>query len=195
METNSEAYKEHLENKYLPGRDKYLQWVFYPKILNQFNNGAIIDLGCGTGEFLKFADYKKRSITGIDNNPFLVQKCLDLGFDVRVDSVTKLETIERKISNALCDNVLEHLEIEEIDTFFSEISSKLDETGTLVIIVPDKKGFKHDPTHKTFVNKEIISSFCEKYFLKLSKVFYHPINLKFVGSFFYLNMQVFVIKK
>ena len=32
METNSEAYKEHLENKYLPGRDKYLQWFFYPKI-------------------------------------------------------------------------------------------------------------------------------------------------------------------
>lgn len=195
MKTESSEYKEHLENKYLPGRALYLRFTFYPKILKQFDNNQIIDLGCGTGEFLLYARMKGRAISGIDNNPFLVEKSTKLGFNVEIDNVTALDTVKNKIYNAVCDNVLEHLELEEIDMFFLTISEKLHNEGTLVVIVPDRKGFKHDPTHKTFLNKSIIKNYCQKYSLKLSKVFYHPINLGFVGSFFYLNMQVFVIKK
>jgi len=195
MKTESSEYKEHLENKYLPGRALYLRWFFYPKIIKQFNIKEIIDLGFGTGEFLNYARSKGRTISGIDNNPFLVEKSSNFGFDVKLDNITTLDTIENSIFNAICDNVLEHLDLNEIDKFFSTISEKLIKNGTLVVIVPDLKGFQHDPTHKTIVDKSLIKGFCEKYFLNLYKTFYHPINLKFVGKFFYLNMQVFVIKK
>jgi SAM-dependent methyltransferase len=194
MKTESQAYKEHLENKYLPGRDKYLQWFFYPKILRQFNSFNIIDLGCGTGEFLKFLKLNKRAFLGIDNNPFLVEKCVKLGYEVILDDLTKLENIKLPIENALCDNVLEHLDLIQINYFFSAIKIKMAKKGTLIIIVPDKKGFQHDPTHKTFVNIQIIEEMCTKYNVQLQKSFAHPINIKSVGNFFYLNMQVFVIK-
>jgi len=194
METSSEAYKEHLENKYIPGRDKYLQCIFYPKILRQFNIGEILDLGCGTGEFLQFLKSKNRKFSGIDNNSFLVEKCINKGFDVKLGDVTKLENIRENTENALCDNVLEHLDMNQIDMFFAAIKRKMAKSGKLVVIVPDKKGFQHDPTHKTFVNRQIIEELCLKYEIKLQKSFYHPINIGLIGIYFYLNMQVFVIK-
>lgn len=194
METSSEAYKEHLENKYLPGRDKYLQYIFYPKILKQFSKGKIIDLGCGTGEFLQFLKLKNRELSGIDNNPYLVEKCVNKGFDVKLDDVTKLENIAENTENALCDNVLEHLDMNQIDMFFAALKRKMAKNGNLVVIVPDKKGFQHDPTHKTFVNKQIIDKMCSKHEIQLQNNFSHPINISFVGNIFYLNMQVFVIK-
>jgi trans-aconitate methyltransferase len=194
METNSEAYKEHLENKYLPGRDKYLQWFFYPKIVRQFNSDEIVDLGYGTGEFLQFLKMKNRCFSGIDNNPFLVEKCVSKGFDVKLDDVTKLENIKQNTENALIDNVLEHLDLNQINDFFAALKQKMTKNGNLVVIVPDKKGFQHDPTHKTFVNRQLIEKMCSNHGIKLQKVFSHPINIGLVGNYFYLNMQVFVIK-
>jgi len=194
METNSEAYKTHLENKYLPGRAQYLRSIFYPKILNQFDSGKIVDLGCGTGEFLKFLQIQKRDFSGIDNNPYLVKKCTDMGFKVNLDDVTKFESIERgSVENALCDNVLEHLDMQQINEFFLTIKQKMSAHGNLVIVVPDKKGFKHDPTHKTFVDKNIIETMCSKHGIQLKNNFCHPVNSTFIGKYFYLNMQVFTL--
>lgn len=194
MKTNSEAYKEHLENKYLPGRDKYLQWIFYPKILRQFNAGEVVDLGCGTGEFVRYLKLRKREVSGIDNNPFLVKKCVDMGFDVKLDDITKLENIKQGIGNALCDNVLEHLDSKQINDFFQAIKYKMCSQGRLVIIVPDSKGFRHDPTHKTFVDRELVEDMCSKYNMQVINAFSHPVNMKLIGDYFYLNMQVFTIR-
>jgi trans-aconitate methyltransferase len=194
METQSREYKEHLEKKYLPFRDKYLQLFFYPKIAHQFSSDKIIDLGCGTGEFLKFLSMKGRQFSGIDNNPYLVQKCREMGFDVQLDDVTRLSTIVEPVQNAIIDNVLEHLELQQIDLFFGAAKAKMAHGGILVVIVPDKKGYKYDPTHRTFVNKEIISSMCTKNKIELEDDFSHPIDLRIVGNILYLNMQVFKIR-
>jgi trans-aconitate methyltransferase len=194
METSSEAYKKHLENKYLPGRSMYLRSIFYPKILKEFDSGRIVDLGCGTGEFLKFLQTKKQDFSGIDNNPYLVKKCIDMGFKVNFDDVTKLESIQQaSVENAMCDNVLEHLDLEQINDFFVSIKPKMVTNGKLVVIVPAKKGFEHDPTHKTYVNQKIIETICAKYEIQLKNHFFHPVNISFAGNFFYLNMQVYTL--
>lgn len=193
MITESEEYKEHLENKYLPGRTKYLHWFFYPKIMRQFSSKPIVDLGCGTGEFLSYLSKKKREFSAIDNNPFLVEKCVKNGFKVKLDDVTTLATLGN-MDNAVIDNVLEHLDLNQINAFFTSAKSKMNAGGILVVVVPDEKGYKYDPTHKTFVNTTIINQMCEKHGLKLINKFLHPFNLGFMGRILYLNMQVFTIK-
>lgn len=194
METNTEAYKEHLENKYLPGRDRYLRWFFFPKILKQFNEGDVLDLGFGTGEFLKFLRSKGRPCSGIDSNPFLTDLMVKQGFDVKLDDITKLDTIAKPIKNAVSDNVLEHLELQQIDAVFGCLKQKMEKNGIWVVIVPLEKGYRRDPTHKTFVNRTTIEQMCHKYQLKPKKRFYHPVNIDGVGNFFYLNMQVYTIQ-
>jgi trans-aconitate methyltransferase len=193
METSSKEYKEHLENKYLPGRAFYLKKFFYPKIFSYFKEGDVVDLGFGTGEFLDYVKSKGRKITGIDSNTFLVNMCKERGFDVTIDDVTQLNTIHTPMSNAIIDNVLEHLDMEQINSFFDKVSKKMKKGGTLVVIVPDSKGYQRDPTHKTFVNKEIISQMCSKYGCSIKDNFLHPFNMGFMGRILYLNMQVFVI--
>jgi SAM-dependent methyltransferase len=193
METTTEEYKEYLENKYLPGRSMYLRIFFYPKILRQFGPGSIVDLGCGTGEFLKYLKLKNRSFSGSDNNPHLVGLCKKMGFDVVLDDVTKLENVPSQMENAVIDNVLEHLDKDQINSFFSEAKKKMKAGGTLVVIVPGERGYTYDPTHKTFVNPEIINEMCSVYGLKLVRKFRHPFNIHFISKILYLNMQVFTI--
>ena len=195
METDSNEYKNHLLNKYLPGRRFYLSHVFYPKILQQFCDGEIVDLGCGTGEFLQFFKNRNRKGIGIDNNPYLVKECKLKGYNVILDSVITMENIHSEIKNALCDNVLEHLDIKEIHSFFNRIDQILSENGTLIISVPDKKGYKYDPTHKSFIDFPLINTLSQKYGMRITKYFYHPINLRLLGRILYLNMQVFVIRR
>jgi SAM-dependent methyltransferase len=194
METNTEEYKEHLEEKYLPGRDMYLNMFFYPKIMRQFGSGTIYDLGFGTGAFLRYLKTKGRDFFGIDSNPYLVALNKKNGFNVVEDDVTTLANITKPMENAICDNVLEHLDKEQIDSFFKVCKQKFASGGTLVVIVPDKKGYERDPTHKTFVEKPLIEEMCKKHGAKLHKNFNHIFNSRWVASWFYLSMQVFVIK-
>jgi len=194
METNTEEYKEHLEEKYLPGRDVYLNTFFYPKIMRQFSAGTIYDLGFGTGAFLRYLKAKGRDFFGIDSNPYLVELNKKNGFKVAEDDVTTLVNITKPMENAICDNVLEHLDKEQIDSFFKACKQKFAPGGTLVVIVPDKKGYERDPTHKTFVEKPLIEEMCKKHGAKLHKNFNHIFNSRWVASWFYLSMQVFVIK-
>jgi 2-polyprenyl-3-methyl-5-hydroxy-6-metoxy-1,4-benzoquinol methylase len=194
METNSAEYKEHLEEKYLPGRDMYLNTFFYPKIMRQFSNEAITDLGFGTGAFLRYLKSKGRDFAGIDSNPHLVKLNRDAGFKVEEDDVTVLRTITQPMKNAICDNVLEHLDMQQIDSFFKVCREKFAKGGTLVVIVPDVKGYQRDPTHKTFVTEEIVRGMCQKHAATLRSYFCHPFNWRPIGRILYLNMQVFVIK-
>jgi SAM-dependent methyltransferase len=194
LETDSYNYKIYLQRKYLPGRHKYLKWVFFPKILKQFCERPIVDLGCGSGEFLKYLRLMKRDSFGVDSNKFFVEELRKMGLSVMHDNITTCKNIPSGIQNALCDNVLEHLSNTEINNFFIALKKKMSKGGKLVIIVPDKKGFQHDPTHKTYIEKKFIENICSKHSILYETSFNHPLNLPFVGQFFYLNMQVFILR-
>jgi len=195
METKSDDYSEYLEEKYLPGRDIYLNRLFYPRVFNELGEGSILDLGFGAGAFLKFASGKGRKVTGIDSNDSFVAKAKDQGFKVALDDITTLSTISGSIENAVTDNVLEHLEEHQIDSFFKAFNSKLAPGGRLVAIVPDAKGYEKDPTHRTFVTQEYLTPICKKHGLTIRKYFCFPFNNRTIGKFFYLNMQIFVIER
>ncbi len=191
MDTKSKAYKKHLEKKYLPGRDLFLHYIIYPKYMQSFNKNKIYDLGCGMGEFLIFCRKKNIDAFGIDSNPSFVTFCKNKELNVQEGNIINLYNI--KIDNAICDNVLEHLNLNQIDSFFKNIKEIIQPKGILLIIVPCEKGYQCDPTHQTFIDESIIFEFCQKYQLIINKQYYHPINRKFIGKYFYLNMSIFEI--
>ena len=193
MKTDTDTYAEYLEEKYLPGRDLYLNKFFYPRIYRELGDGEVIDLGFGTGAFLRFLTSKQHVSKGIDSNPRFVEIANE--FNVALDDITELNTLTTPIENAVVDNVLEHLTLEQITDFFRVFSSKLAANGRLVAIVPDAKGYQKDPTHLTFVTPSILQPICKEFGLKIDKKFCYPFNSRFVGKFFYLNMQVIVITR
>lgn len=193
MKTESESYADYLEEKYLPGRNLYLNRLFYPRVYRELGDGSVVDLGFGAGAFLRFLKSKNRKSFGIDSNPRFVE--LAKGFNVSQDDITQLKTLSAPIHNAVTDNVLEHLTLAQIETFFKVFSQKLASDGRLVAIVPDAKGYEKDPTHQTFVTRELLEPICAANGLKVSKFFCYPFNSRAVGKLFYLNMQIFVITK
>jgi cyclopropane fatty-acyl-phospholipid synthase-like methyltransferase len=195
MRTDEKQYSDYLEAKYLPGRSVYLRWIFYPKLFRTFRGmETIFDLGCGTGEFLKECRRRKRDAIGIDSNETLANRCRAQGYNVENDSICELNSLKgRPFRYAVCDNVLEHLEVHEIKRFFERVEALLEPQGTLICVVPGRMGFKKDPTHKTYVSGELLEHLLKANKLKIRRSYYHPFNLPGVDKCLYLNMQVFEI--
>ena len=195
MKTEDSQYSQYLENKYLPGRSLYLSRIFYPKLFRAFRTpDPIIDLGCGTGEFLKYCRRKKREAIGVDSNEELARKCRNKGLDVLKDSICELTSLKgRQFKYAICDNVLEHLGLEALNRFFERMDSLLLSEGTLTCIVPGIRGFETDPTHKTFISESVLSNLLSKRALRITNYYFHPFNFRNLDRYFYLNMQVFEI--
>lgn len=195
MQTVDDEYSEYLEQKYLPGRQLYLEKLFYPRIINELTDGPILDLGFGAGAFMKFASSKGYKISGIDSNPKFVEKAKSSGYEVYLGDLTDLDNVDDNIQNAIVDNVLEHLDESSIEKFLKIFSRKLSNTGKLIIIVPGEKGFTHDPTHETFVDYNLLNKICKKHDLKIEKFYRFPFNSHFISKVFYLNMQIMVVVK
>src|SRR5690349_7954904 len=95
MRTDEKQYSDYLENKYLPGRTLYLRYFFYPKLFRAFpGTDTIVDLGCGTGEFLKSCRQRKRDVIGIDSNEALANRCRQNGFRVELDDICELASLK-----------------------------------------------------------------------------------------------------
>jgi cyclopropane fatty-acyl-phospholipid synthase-like methyltransferase len=197
MKTDTKEYHDYLEKRYLLGRSYYLKYALYPRLFREFHtNEPIIDLGCGTGEFLSCCKQCGWKCVGIDSNESLVMKCVARGHDARVDNLCHLSSLQGiRFSNAISDNVIEHLDANEIALFFRQVEALLSPHGVLVCIVPGPSGFKRDVTHKTYVDGALLSRTMINTKLKVTKAFFHPINIASVATVLYLNMQVFVIRR
>ena len=195
MRTDSQGYSDYLNAKYLPGRRLYLRWLFYPKLFRRFaTNDTIVDLGCGTGEFLSYCRQKKRDVIGVDSNQAFAAKCQADGFKVLVDDICQLKSLDSShFKHVICDNVLEHLQKDQLKAFFNRLNTLLLPGGTFVCIVPGRRGYKCDPTHKTFVNRVLLDSLLAGLPLTIKSQFFHPLDMCGIDRWFYLNMQVFEI--
>src|SRR5579859_657073 len=97
MKTETNEYSDYLYKKYLPGRRQYLAWLFYPKILRAFSgHDPIVDLGCGTGEFLRYCKGRHRKTLGVDSNQSLVAKNRNGGFEIILDDICELSSLRGK---------------------------------------------------------------------------------------------------
>jgi SAM-dependent methyltransferase len=193
MDTRSPNYKNYLERKYLPGRELYLHGWMYPRYLREFIPGTVLDLGCGTGSFLLFCKARGVPAVGIDSNPSMVEACLAQGLKAQVDDVVSPSTISAPMANAVCDNVLEHLPLAQIELFFAHMKLHMQKGGVLLIAVPNRKGFLRDPTHVTFVEGGLIDRMARIHNLCVSSRFCFPLKNRFFGERFYINMSVYKI--
>lgn len=191
MQTNEEAYVDFLETKYRPGRDFYLTHFIYPRCAAEFSPGLIYDIGCGLGAFLEYCKRRDLPAKGFDSNPQLVERCLKKGLAVTLEDIVRPKADYPPAPNLICDNVLEHLTADEIDAFFSNVKRYWVPGGVLLVIVPNRRGYESDPTHKTFVDKKIISEMALKYQLTLTRQYRHPIRWKIPGDCYIFNMTVF----
>jgi SAM-dependent methyltransferase len=143
--------------------------------------GRTIDFGCGTGELLQ--KLPPGSI-GLEINHTTVEYCQRKGLDVYLyepqQDQYRLSGFEAGTYESLMlSHVLEHLEHPEhvVRTLF-QAARRLD-IQRIVVIVPGKKGFAFDSTHRTYIDWTFFTNqnFTEIEGFRTMKHHYFPINI------------------
>lgn len=151
------------------------------KLINSFNSDqkTLLDIGCGTGDFLETAQKDNWLITGIEPN----QSAREIANSKTNNSVFEIEMLANLKPNSFdvitLWHVLEHLPNLEMHTaIFKKL---LKPNGTLVIAVPNYKSFDAQhyknfwaaydvPRHLWHFSKTSISKLFQKEHLNLVKV-------------------------
>lgn len=97
------------------------------------NKGSLLDIGCGTGYFLKAAQKSEWKVTGVEPNKTARNLAKDKGLKV----YNKLEKIDDKKSYNCISlfHVLEH--VHELRKTIKKLLQHLDDNGALMIAVPN----------------------------------------------------------
>ena len=116
------------------------------KQIAQKQNGTLMDIGCGTGEFLKTMKQSGWDIKGVEVNKE-ARKLAEVNTDSIIMNQSEYFKSEQKYDVITLWHSLEHLH--ELEKYLNKISKSLNTNGVLIIAVPNYKSFdaeyyKHD---------------------------------------------------
>ena len=93
----------------------------------------ILDLGCGTGRFIKKNPEK---IIGLDLNQNALDMCRSKNFKVKHGSATDIPFEDNSFDGVHCSHLIEHLMPEEAHKLLCEINRVLTKDGVFVLRTP-----------------------------------------------------------
>lgn len=147
------------------------------KLIDQYSldEKILLDIGCGTGEFLAYAKNKNWNTVGVEVN----QNARNKASNKNLKIYKSLEDLPNRQFNIISLwHVLEHLP--NLNEKISLIKTKLDDNGTLIIAVPNYKSYdaKHykefwaaydTPRHLWHFSQDAIKILFEKHNFKVTK--------------------------
>jgi SAM-dependent methyltransferase len=119
--------------------------------LKRLNLGFTLDLGCGLGRNLLHLGGHG---VGIDHNRSSVEVARHRGLNVFLPEefdVTRFNSPDT-FDAILMAHVIEHMSEDEAVTLLRTYVRLLKEGGRVVLITPQERGFRSDPTHRQFTD-------------------------------------------
>lgn len=110
----------------------------YNLISGFFNRGRILDVGCGTGDFLKKFKEESWKVKGIEPSEIARKQAIE-NHNLDVDESTDLRELEGEFDIITMWHVLEH--VTELNTTVSEFNRLLSQDGKVIIAVPNLESF------------------------------------------------------
>ena len=149
----------------------------YNLVSEFFYNGRILDIGCGTGDFLQKCKLKNWETKGIEPSAIARKQAIE-NYNLDVDECTNLKKLSGEFDIITMWHVLEH--VTELNTTVSEIKKLLSKKGKAIIAVPNLESFdscyykKHWaaydlPIHFYHFSKASITKLFKKHGLSLRK--------------------------
>lgn len=149
----------------------------YNLISGLFNKGRILDIGCGTGDFLNKCKTEKWETKGIEPSE-IARKQAIANYNLDVDEYIDLRDLKGEFDVITMWHVLEH--VTELNTTVSELKRLLSPDGKVIIAVPNLESFDASyykkywaaydlPIHLYHFSKESIIKLFEKHGFSLRK--------------------------
>ena len=135
-----------------------------PFIYHYFNNSKVLDVGCGSGGFIK---RDPKNYHGIDISKSLVNICVEKGLNAIVGSATDLPFENESIEAINCNNVIEHLPPDSAATMLNEFARVLKKDGIVMLRSPLGENvwdtFSHIRPYPPMAIKKLITSETEDF--------------------------------
>ena len=149
------------------------------KTLEEYANiihGDILDIGCNHGAttyWLK--DFNVNSITGLDINAAALEYARKLFSKISIPSKfidldLTTNVLDESFDTIISFHTLEHVYLEDVDNFISNIYSMLKEGGHLIIGLPYETAY-YDPCHVEFYNEHSLNELMTRNSFKVVKSF------------------------
>lgn len=160
----------------------------YGRLLRRLNPGYILDVGCGLGRIL--AQVGGRGI-GIDANPACVQATREAGFEAFLPS--EFDVPSATFDSLVFAHVLEHLSAATGEMLIETYLPYLRVGGKVVVICPQSRGQRTDPTHVRMIGPAEIEQMASNLGLRIAKLRSFPFPA-WMGRVFTYNETVAVLK-
>ena len=117
--------------KYIDSQERSFLNAFLPKKTSK----KILDLGCGTGRFLDYANF------GVDISPNMIAiaKSKFPDKEIKEGSVSDIPFQDSFFDTVFSMHVIMHLDKKTTEQFLSETNKKLNKRGTLIFDFPSEK--------------------------------------------------------
>lgn len=148
----------------------------------------VVDLGCGTGEWIETLQEAGYTSIGVDSNQSVVEKDRRLYPHLKVvlkDSIAYLKAQSTKSLDVITSfHMVEHMEMIEVIELCKEAARVLKPNGLLIIETPNPLNvlissyyFYLDPTHKRQIPPELLEVYVHAGGLKvLKRIYVNPLN-------------------
>jgi 2-polyprenyl-3-methyl-5-hydroxy-6-metoxy-1,4-benzoquinol methylase len=178
----------------LQRRSPLQRWVrsYFFSVLHSYLKGNVLDVGCGIGELANHVQDKSKYF-GIDVNPYCVNYLLVRSLQAEVGSVYEIPSGPLAFDVVVMSHVLEHLD--DPQRAIHEISRVLKPSGYLILIVPMKKGFNMDPTHRIFYDVKALDNLAKENNYGVISISTFPLSIPVLGNFFYFFEYRMVAQK
>ena len=160
----------------------YMKWKWEFEIAQKFvkANDALLDIGCGSGNFLVSQKNKTSNLFGLEFNDLAIKKCKDNGLNIFKEYIEEhAKSNSEKYDVVTSFQVLEH--VFDIKSFIENNLKVLKTGGKLVIGVPHSNPYlyKKDMMHTLNLPPHHMGLWDEKAFQSLPQFF----NMKLEGIY------------
>ena len=147
-----------------------------------------LDVGCGIGRNLA---HLPAGSVGVDHNATSVQVCREAGLAAFTVDEFLGQSQRPQFQGLLAAHLVEHLPAGEAAGVLAPYVPFLEPDAVVVLICPQERGFRSDPTHVEFLDGSDLVGLCQEVGLMSARVRSFPLPRPF-GRWFIWNETVVV---
>lgn len=191
--TAGEAYARRLETLGSRGIKRYVDVQRpYRWNLRRLDLGRVLDVGCGTGRNLS---HLPPGSVGVDHNPHSISSARDRGLDAYTTAEFDAANFPPgSFDSMLVAHVLEHMSEAAGRELFDHYLPFVCDGGRVVVICPQERGYKSDPTHERWVDFSAIRQLAEQVGLAVERSWSFPFPRP-IGRMFPYNEFVALLRR
>jgi SAM-dependent methyltransferase len=132
----------------------------YRRNMRRLEPGFVLDVGCGLGRNLR---HLEGNGVGVDHNADAVEACRARGLTAFTPDEFRASEHARpeRFDSLLLAHVIEHLTEDDGYALVAEYLPYVQRNGRVILICPQKAGFKSDDTHVTYYDRDGLVRFAE----------------------------------